>query len=95
MWDLSKGATPAWQRDGHSWGVCLEDHPASEVLEVLWGQEKPRPALVRCLLSTRLGVGPVKGQGAEDPIVVYSLEQKFSQRGGRKGLKSVGIWEEG
>lgn len=38
-------------------GVCLEDHPASsEVLEILWGQEKPRPALVRCLLSTRLEV---------------------------------------
>lgn len=71
--------------EGWTFGVgSLEDHPASsEVLEILCSQEKPRPALARCLLSTRLGVGPVKGQGLK--IQLFTLMEQSSAKGeGRK-----------
>lgn len=64
--------------------MCLGDHPASlELLDILWGQGKPRPALMGCLLFTRLRVGPVKGQGLK--IQLFTLMEQSSAKGeGRK-----------
>lgn len=47
------------------------------------GPGKPRPALIRWLLFTRLGVGPVKGQGLK--IQLFTLMEQSSAKGeGRK-----------
>ena len=72
--------------------MCLEDHPASsELLDILWGQGKPRPALIRCLLSTRLGVGPVQGQGLK--IQLFTLMEQSSAKG--EAGRSEGPWNLG